>query len=71
MKEKLANLKLLYEDFKDGNESPYQVKSEALLVLEAAKEKGLEKIIDDIEEILMDVELSINPDKCNCNCSSC
>jgi hypothetical protein len=71
MKEKLASLISKYEDFKKGNENPYIVKSEALLVLEEAKEKGLDDIVDDVEEILLDVEFSINEDKCKCNCNSC
>ena len=71
MKEQIANLKLKYENFKKGNENPYIVRTEALLVLEEAKKKGYDQVIDEVEEMLMDIQFSINENKCNCNRSSC
>ena len=71
MNEKISGLKLMCERFKRGNENPYSVKTEVLKILEEAKVKGDNQIIDEIEEILMDMHLSINQNKCNCNHSSC
>ena len=71
MKTKIADLKLKYESFKKRNENPYTVKSEALKILEAAKENGENQILDEVEDILMDVQITIDENKCNCNCSSC
>lgn len=47
------------------------VRSEALAVLEEAKEKGNEQIINEIEEMLVDIFHSIQENKCNCNRSCC
>ena len=63
----MANLKLKYENFKKGNENPFTIRTEALSVLEEAKKAGDSKTIDELEEILMDIEFSINENKCNCN----
>ena len=46
MKEQIANLKLRYENFKKGKENPYTFRTEVLLVLEEAKEKGYDQVID-------------------------
>ena len=67
MKTKMTNLKLKYENFKKGNENPFTIRTEALSVLNEAKKVGDSKTIDEIEEILMDIEFSINENKCNCN----
>lgn len=71
MNQKLANLRLKYESFKKGNEDAFTVRSEALAVLEEAKEKGNEKIVNEVEEMLIDVLASIQENKCNCNRSCC
>jgi hypothetical protein len=62
---------LKYESFKKGNENVFMVRSEALVVLEGAKEKGNEQIIDEVEEMLVDILSSIQESKCNCNRSCC
>jgi len=71
MNQKLANLRLKYESFKKGNENAFVVRSEALAVLEEAKEKGNEQIINEVEEMLIDLLASIQESKCNCNRSCC
>ena len=71
MNEKLTDLKLKYENFKKGTENPYTVRTEALRLLEEAKEKGDNQTVDMIEDILLDIEFSINENKCNCTRSSC
>ena len=71
MNEKLTDLKLKYENFKKGNENPYTVRTEALRLLEEAKERGDNQTVDLIEDILLDIEFSINENKCNCTRSSC
>jgi len=60
-----------YENFKKGNENPYAVRAEALRVLEEARENGDKNMIDEIEDILLDIEFSLNENKCNCSRSSC
>lgn len=67
----MVNLKLKYENFKKGNENPQAIKTEALRILEEAKKTGDNKIVDEIEDILMDIQFSINENRCNCNRSSC
>ena len=69
MSVKISRLKLKFENFKKGNENPYAIRTEALKVLEDAKEKGDENMIDEIEDTLLDIELWINENKCNCNMS--
>jgi len=71
MNKKITNLKLKYKNFKKGNENPFEIKTEALRVLEEAKKTGDNKIVDAVEDILMDIEFSINENKCNCSRSSC
>jgi hypothetical protein len=67
----MTNLKLKYENFKKGNENPYTIKTEALRVLKEATKTGDSKMVDEIEDILMYIQFSINENKCNCNRSSC
>ena len=71
MSVKISRLKLKFENFKKGNENPYAIRTEALKVLEDAKEKGDKNMINEIEDMLLDIELWINENKCNCNRSSC
>ena len=71
MNEKLISLRLKYENFKKGNEDAFTVRREALAILEEAKENGNEKIINEIEDILIDIQFSIQENKCNCNRTSC
>ncbi|MFC1486629.1 hypothetical protein ACFLRN_02925 [Thermoproteota archaeon] len=66
-----VNLKLKYENFKKGNENPYAVRTEALRVLEETRENSDKNMIDEIEDMLLDIEYSLNENKCNCNRSSC
>jgi len=58
MKEQIANLKLRYENFKKGKENPYTFRTEVLLVLEEAKEKGYDQVIDEVEEMLMGIHFN-------------
>jgi hypothetical protein len=71
MNQKLANLRLKYENFRKGNEDALMVRSEALAVLEEAKEEGNEPVIDEVEEMLLDLFSFIQESKCNCNRSCC
>jgi hypothetical protein len=71
MNQKLANLRLKYENFRKGNEDAFTVRSKALVVLEEAKEKDNEPVINEVEEMLLDLLASIQESKCNCNRSCC
>ena len=71
MDQKLTSLRLKYERFKKGNENAFIVRSEAIAVLEEAKEKGNEQIVNEVEEMLIDILHAIQEDKCNCNRSCC
>lgn len=67
----ITNLRMLYENFKKGQENPYTVRQEALKILDEAKKTGQNNVVDEIEEMLIDIEFSINENQCNCNRSSC
>jgi len=43
------------------------VKTDALLLLDKAKIKGVTEVVEEITDMLMDLELSISENKCNCH----
>ena len=43
------------------------VKTDALLLLDKARIKGDTKMVEEITDMLMDLELSIAENKCNCH----
>ncbi|MBY9013457.1 MAG: hypothetical protein KGD70_13870 [Candidatus Lokiarchaeota archaeon] len=43
------------------------VKTNALILLDIAQSKGNNNVVDEITDMLMDLELSIAENKCNCH----
>ena len=71
MEEKIADLRLKFDGFKRNEESALIVRQEAYLVLDEARRMGRNDVVDEIEDMLIDLELSIGENRCNCsrNCN--
>ena len=53
--------------FRQGEENVLAVRDEAQVVLEAAKKSGNQEILEEVEDILIDLEFSIEENKCKCH----
>ena len=67
MKEAIEQLREDYESFKKGDKSVLSVKESALSLLGIAQSKGDVKVVEEIKDILLDLEFSIDENKCNCH----
>ena len=67
MEESIRKLKEDYQSFRKGEKSNLTVKTDALLLLDKARIKGDTKMVEEITDMLMDLELSIAENKCNCH----
>ena len=72
MEDRIQNLRRMYEDFRKGEVDPLAVRNEAVSFLEEVKEKADSKILEGIEDMLIDLEFSIEENSCKCHqrCSS-
>ncbi len=66
MEESIRKLEEDYQSFRKGEKSNLSVKTDALLLLDKARIKGDTKMVEEITDMLMDLELSIAENKCNC-----
>jgi hypothetical protein len=73
MKGRVESLRRKYRGFRRGKTDAYVVRSAAVSILEEANESGDQKTIEEIEDMLIDLQFSIEEDKCHCHrrCSSC
>ncbi|MFQ6080689.1 MAG: hypothetical protein ACE5OW_03355 [Candidatus Bathyarchaeia archaeon] len=73
MERKIRSLRRKYDGFKRGEEDVFAVRDEARLVLEDARRKGDPQVLEEVEDMLMDLEFSIEENRCKCHrkCSSC
>ena len=71
MKEDLEKLREDYKGFKKGNKSVLSVRVSALKLLHLAKNEGDVRVVEEIKDMLVDLELSIEENKCNCNRGNC
>jgi len=73
MEERIDNLRRMYERFRKGKEDVFVVKAEAILLLEEAKRSKNQEILNEIEDMLIDLQFSIEEEKCKCHskCDSC
>ena len=71
MKEDLQKLREDYKSFKKGNKSNFSVKASALSLLSIVESKGNVEVAEEIKDMLVDLELSIEENKCNCNRGNC
>ena len=67
MQESIRKLREDYQSFRKGEKSNLAVKTDALLILDKAKTKGDPELVEEITDMLMDLELSISENKCNCH----
>ena len=67
MEESIRKLKEDYQSFRKGEKSNLTVKTDALLLLDKARIKGDTKMVEEVTDMLMDLELSIAENKCNCH----
>ena len=67
MEKSIKNLREDYKSFMNGEKSNLSVKTSVLELLILAKSKGDMEVVDEITDMLMDLELSIAENKCNCH----
>ena len=67
MKDKVEDLRRKYKSFGKGEEDPLTVRREAMLVFEEAKKSGRHEIMVEVEDMLVDLEFSIEENKCKCH----
>jgi phosphoribosyl-ATP pyrophosphohydrolase len=67
MQDAIERLQRRYAAFKKGEASVLAVKDEAQAVLEAAKKSDNQGILEEVEDILIDLEFSIEENKCKCH----
>ncbi|MGD8506819.1 MAG: hypothetical protein PVF15_09190 [Candidatus Bathyarchaeota archaeon] len=67
MEENFQNLRRKHKDFTKGEADALTVRDEALSVLKEAKKRGDEKILREIEDMLLELESSIQENTCKCH----
>lgn len=67
MEDKVQILRRKYEGFKRGEEDVLAVRDEARLVLEEVRKRGDPKILEEVEDMLLDLEFSIEENRCMCH----
>ena len=70
MEDRVESIREKYKAFRKGEESVLALKDETQLLLEEAIKKGRQKIIEELEDILIDLEFSIEDNKCKCHRNS-
>ncbi len=67
MEVKVKRLRNKYDSFKKGEENLLAVRDEAQLMLAEAMKGGNQEILEEVENMLIDLELSIEENKCKCH----
>ena len=67
MKEDLEKLREDYNSFRKGNKSVLDVKASALSLLEVAESLGDVEVAEEIKDMLVELEFSMEENKCNCH----
>lgn len=67
MEDTIETLRKKYEGFKKGEEDVLAVRDQVRLAFEEARRRGNDDIMEELEDMLMDLEFSIEEDKCNCH----
>ncbi|UCH32096.1 MAG: hypothetical protein JSV05_01515 [Candidatus Bathyarchaeota archaeon] len=70
MGDTIETLRKRYESFKKGEVDVSTVRNLVCLALEEAKSHGNDTLFDELEDMLMDLEFSIEDDKCKCHKSN-
>ncbi len=68
MEDKIQRLRRMYEGFKRGEEDVFAVRDEARSVLDDARKKGELGVLEEVEDMLIDLEFSIEENRCKCRC---
>lgn len=66
MEDSVKRLRRRYEGFKRGGEDALKVRDEAYLVLKEARKMENHDVIDEVADMLLDLESSIEENKCKC-----
>jgi len=64
MDDTIETLRKKYKGFKKGEEDVLAVRDQVHLALEGAGKEGNNEIVDELEDMLMDLESSIQESKC-------
>ncbi|UCB59916.1 MAG: hypothetical protein JSW72_07315 [Candidatus Bathyarchaeota archaeon] len=67
MGDAIEKLRKRYKSFKKGEADVSVVRAQVRLALEEAKNHGNNALFDELEDMLMDLEFSIEEDKCKCH----
>ena len=67
MIEGIEKLREDYKAFKKGNKSVLAVRASALSLLETVENKGDVEVVEEIKDMLVDLEFSIDENQCNCH----
>ncbi len=67
LEDSVGKLRRKYERFLKGKEDVLEVRDEARLILEEAKKKGDSKVMDEVGDMLLDLDFSIEENKCKCH----
>ncbi len=67
MEKRVQKLRRKYDAFKMGQEDVLSMRDEAKLLLEEAKKMGDKRIVEELEDILIDLEFSIDENMCSCD----
>ncbi len=65
MEDKIDSLRKMYKDFRRGRIEAEAVRDEARLVLKEAKKRGDSKVLEEVDDMLMDLGVYIGNRKCN------
>lgn len=67
MNEAIEQLREDYDSYKKGTKSVLYVKKSALHLLEVAQNEGDVEVVEEIKDMLLELEFSIDENKCNCH----
>ena len=67
MEDRVERLRRMYEGFERGEEDALKVRDEARLVLEEARKKCDREVMDEVSDMLVDLEFSIEENRCKCH----
>ncbi len=67
MGDTIEKLRRRYESFRKEEADVLSVRDQVRLALEEAKSQGNDALFDELEDMLMDLEFSIEDNKCECH----
>lgn len=67
MEDKVRKLRKKYESFRKGKEEALTVRNEARLVLDEVKQTGDSEILEEVADMLIELEFSIDENVCKCD----